>query len=37
MFGSKRKLSDFNAEVQAHLQMESERLQEQGLNSASTV
>jgi hypothetical protein len=32
MFGRKRKLDDFSAEIQAHLQLEVERLQEQGLS-----
>src|SRR5260370_6297100 len=32
MFGRKRKTSDFSAEIEAHLQLESERLQEQGLS-----
>jgi putative ABC transport system permease protein len=31
MFGRKRKLDDFSAEIQTHLQLEIERLQEQGL------
>src|SRR6267143_1292017 len=31
MFRRKRKASDFSAEIEAHLQYESERLQEQGL------
>jgi hypothetical protein len=31
MFGRKRKPSDFNAEIEAHIELESERLQEQGL------
>ena len=31
MFGRKRKLDDFSAEIEAHLQLEIERLQEQGL------
>ncbi len=34
MFGSRRKLDDFSAEVEAHLQHESERLQQQGLREA---
>jgi predicted permease len=32
MFGRKRPVSDFNAEIEAHLQLEVERLQEQGLS-----
>jgi predicted permease len=32
MFGRKRPSSDFNAEIEAHLQNEVERLQEQGLS-----
>src|SRR5215471_9512484 len=32
MFRRKRKLEDFVAEVEAHLQLEAERLEEQGLN-----
>jgi putative ABC transport system permease protein len=32
MFGCKRPVSDFNAEIEAHLQLEVERLQEQGLS-----
>jgi macrolide transport system ATP-binding/permease protein len=32
MFGRKRKLDDFTAEIEAHLQLEIERLREQGLN-----
>jgi macrolide transport system ATP-binding/permease protein len=32
MFGRKRKLDDFSAEIQAHLKLETERLQEQGLS-----
>src|SRR5713226_4419302 len=32
MFGRKRPASDFNAEIEAHLQLEIERLQEQGLS-----
>jgi len=31
MFGRKRKASDFSAEIEAHIQHESERLGEQGL------
>src|SRR5262245_37919674 len=31
MFWRKRKASDFSSEIEAHLQHESERLQEQGL------
>jgi len=30
MFGRKRKLDDFNSEIEAHLQLEIERLREQG-------
>jgi hypothetical protein len=32
MFGRKRKLDDFSAEIEAHLQLEIERLKEQGLS-----
>jgi macrolide transport system ATP-binding/permease protein len=32
MFGRKRKLDDFTAEIEAHLELEIERLREQGLN-----
>lgn len=32
MFGRKRKLDDFGAEIQAHLKLETERLEEQGLS-----
>ncbi len=32
MFRRKRKMSDFGAEIEAHIQLEAERLQEQGLN-----
>src|SRR5580698_4254055 len=32
MFRRKRKPSDFNAEIDAHIEMETERLQEQGLS-----
>ena len=32
MFGRKRKPSDFKAEVEAHLELEAERLKEQGLS-----
>ncbi|PYU55728.1 MAG: hypothetical protein DMG55_26825 [Acidobacteria bacterium] len=32
MFGRKRPASDFHAEIEAHLQLEIERLQEEGLN-----
>jgi putative ABC transport system permease protein len=32
MFGRKRKLEDFSAEIEAHLELEIERLQEQGLS-----
>ena len=32
MFRRKRKASDFNAEIEAHLELETERLQEQGLS-----
>ena len=31
MFGRKRKLDDFTSEIEAHIQLEIERLQEQGL------
>jgi hypothetical protein len=30
MFGRRRKLDDFTAEIEAHLQLEVERLREQG-------
>jgi hypothetical protein len=32
MFGRKRKLEDFSSEIEAHLQLEIERLREQGLS-----
>ena len=32
MFGRKRKLDDFTSEIEAHLQLEMERLREQGLS-----
>jgi putative ABC transport system permease protein len=32
MFGRKRKTSDFSAEIEAHIQLESQRLGEQGLS-----
>jgi predicted permease len=32
MFGRKRKLDDFTSEIEAHLQLETERLKEQGLS-----
>jgi hypothetical protein len=32
MFGRKRKPSDFHAEVEAHLELEAERLKEQGMS-----
>lgn len=32
MFRRKRKQTDFNAEVEAHLEIEAERLKEQGLS-----
>jgi len=34
MFRRKRKMSDFGAEIEAHLQLEKERLREQGMNEA---
>jgi len=34
MFRPKRKPSDFGAEVEAHLQFETERLRDQGLSEA---
>ncbi|HVH71650.1 MAG TPA: ABC transporter permease, partial [Candidatus Dormibacteraeota bacterium] len=34
MFRPKRQVSDFSAEIQAHIQMETERLREQGLSEA---
>ncbi len=33
MFRRKRKGSDFNAEIEAHIEQENERLQEQGLSA----
>jgi hypothetical protein len=32
MFGRKRKLGDFSSEIEAHIQLEVERLREQGLS-----
>ena len=32
MFRRTRKTSDFSSEIEAHLQLEAERLREQGLN-----
>src|SRR5579872_4861123 len=32
MFGRKRKLDDFTSEIEAHIQLEVERLREQGLS-----
>jgi hypothetical protein len=32
MFGRKRKLDDFTSEIEAHIQIEIERLREQGLS-----
>jgi hypothetical protein len=32
MFGKRRKLDDFTSEIEAHLQLEIERLREQGLS-----
>ena len=32
MFGGKRKAEDFNSEIEAHLELEIERLREQGLS-----
>jgi len=32
MFGRKRELGDFTSEIEAHIQLESERLQEQGMS-----
>jgi macrolide transport system ATP-binding/permease protein len=32
MFGHKRKLDDFTSEIEAHIQLEIERLREQGLS-----
>jgi hypothetical protein len=32
MFGRKRKLDDFTSEIEAHIQLEIERLREQGLS-----
>src|SRR6202140_4393843 len=34
MFGRKRKLDDFTSEIEAHLQLEVERLRERGLTEA---
>jgi predicted permease len=34
MFSHKRKLEDFSAEIEAHLELEIERLQEQGMSEA---
>ncbi len=34
MFGRKRNSQDFRAEIEAHIQLETERLQEQGLSEA---
>src|SRR5690242_48167 len=34
MFGQKRQQSDFSDELQAHLELETERLKEQGLSDA---
>ena len=34
MFGRKRKLDDFTSEIEAHIQLEIERLREQGLSEA---
>ena len=31
MFGRKRKLDDFTTEIEAHVELETERLREQGL------
>jgi hypothetical protein len=33
MFRIRRKSSEFSAEIEAHLQLEAERLQEQGLSA----
>src|SRR5580698_9017822 len=32
MFGHKREANDFGAEIEAHIELETERLQEQGLS-----
>jgi len=37
MFGRKRRQDDFNAEIDAHLQLEVERLKEQGLNEEDAL
>jgi len=37
MFRRKRPASDFNAEIEAHLQLEIERLQEEGLNEEEAL
>lgn len=34
MFRKHRKASDFDAEIEAHLQLEADRLQEQGMSEA---
>ena len=36
MFGRKRKLDDFTSEIEAHIQLEIERLREQGLSEEAT-
>lgn len=33
MFRHKRKATDFSVEIEAHIQLEAERLREQGLNA----
>ncbi|MGB9464826.1 MAG: ABC transporter permease [Candidatus Acidiferrum sp.] len=37
MFRRKRKANDFSAEIEAHIQLESERLQEQGLSEGEAL
>ena len=37
MFGRKRKLDDFSAEIEAHVQLETERLKEQGLSDEEAL
>jgi hypothetical protein len=34
MFRKRRKTSDFDAEIEAHLQLEADRLQEQGMSES---
>ncbi len=37
MFGRKRKLSDFESEIEGHIQLEADRLQEHGLGPAAAL